>query len=221
VIFNEGKAKKIFCFPPAIGFGIAYADFSRQLQDFSLYAFNYIDLDNAALIRRYKDIIIENHPPGRVVLLGYSAGGKVALKTASALEKAGYAVSDIILVDCYQTRKAGGIRELAALDEQFDREIVESITRMGIEYMEDEIFQKIEKYHAFYKELIEPEPVSAGIHLITAADRTGKKQIAPGMHRDNLTVGDYTVHPGYGTHREMFDSGYIEKNAAIVKKIVV
>jgi thioesterase domain-containing protein len=221
VIFNESKAKKIFCFPPAIGFGIAYADFSAHLQDFSLYAFNYIDLDDDALIRRYKDVIMKNQPQGHAALLGYSAGGKVALKTATALEKAGSPAADIILVDCYQTQQDLGVRELEALDRQFDREIEKSITRMGIEYMKKEISQRIENYSAFHKRLVKPEPVNARIHLITASDRKGLKEITPGMHWDNLTLREYIIYPGYGTHREMFDAGYIEKNAGIVKDILV
>ncbi|NIM13228.1 MAG: amino acid adenylation domain-containing protein [Candidatus Aminicenantes bacterium] len=221
VVFNESKAKKIFCFPPAIGFGIAYADFSTQLQDFSLYAFNYIDLDNEALIRRYKDFIMKNQPEGHAALLGYSAGGKVALYTAAALEKAGYSISNIILVDCYQTQQDLGVRELEALDRQFDQEIEKSITRMGIEYMKKEIFQRIENYSAFHKRLIKPEPVNARIHLITASDRKGLKEITPRMHWDNLTLREYIIYPGYGTHREMFDAGYIEKNARIVKDILI
>jgi thioesterase domain-containing protein/acyl carrier protein len=211
--FNRENTQNIFCFPPGIGYGISYMEFATLMEDYSLYAFNFID--DAKRLEKYADTIIRVQPQGPYVLLGYSAGGVLCLKTAELLEKKGYEVSDIILMECFIYKGAPGDSFLPP--EHFDS-LRNSLTAIGADMLIDTAMKKTKSYFEFYCKTNVFKMVHANIHFIRGEH---KKDIDEPLGWESLTQKQYLEYNGFGKHKDMLKSPYLEKNTGIVKKILV
>lgn len=69
-ILNDNLHNKIFAFPPALTFGIAFNNLSKLIDNYSIYAFDYVEDDN--IINMYVDEIIKIQDKGIYNLMGYS-----------------------------------------------------------------------------------------------------------------------------------------------------
>ena len=103
VLLNQPGQKKLFFFPPAAGFGLAYQGLANIMNDYSIYSFNFIENENR--LHEYVEIITNIQPTGPYILFGWSAAGKLIFKVVGALENRGFEVSDIILFDCFWKKR--------------------------------------------------------------------------------------------------------------------
>ena len=209
------KPKKLFCFPPGIAFGIAYMELATFLEEYSIYAFNYID--DSDKINKYAETIIEHQPDNPCVLFGYSAGGKLCLKTAGLLEEKGLKVSGIILLECYLHIEKIKSKNFNANLEGFYHGIRNTLSDMTGGSLTEKVIEKIKNYGLFFDSMTEFEPVHAAIHLIRAED---KEDLYQPLGWEKLALNKYKVYRGFGTHEQMLNPGYIEKNSELISKIL-
>jgi amino acid adenylation domain-containing protein len=219
VLLNSPKPEKIFAFPPAVGFGIAYTELANLLEQYSFYAFNYIENGNKKgdQMKIYLEAIREVQPGGAYILLGYSAGAKLCIKLAELLEEAGHRVSDIIILDSYTSGPKVPEQEIENQAAEFYREIEKGIQYLGIQHLEQKIMDTLEKYRNFHDSLEPGEKIDAAIHLIQAGDKEGKEGF---VGWQGFTRNREIIHRGFGLHQEMLSPGFIEKNAAVIDRIL-
>jgi amino acid adenylation domain-containing protein len=217
---NPGS-ENIFCFPPALGYGIAYMGLVTLLSRHSLYGFNYIEDEDKDRdkMEKYVDAMIEIQPRGPYILLGYSAGGPLCFKAAELLEKQGYQVKDIILLDCYSQRKALPDEVRDERIREFKDGIKQGLQELGLEPMTGKVMDTVEKYGQYHDLLLarEPVPLRANIHLIKAEDKQGQEGY---IGWEAFTRGAYRQYEGFGIHKEMLHPDFIGQNAAVINNIL-
>jgi tyrocidine synthetase-3 len=219
VLLSSPKPKKIFAFPPAVGFGIAYAELANLLDQYSFYAFNYIENSNKKedQMKIYLETIRDIQPEGPYILLGYSAGAKLCIKLAEMLEDAGEQVSGIIILDSYSKGPKLSEQDKVKEADEFYRGIERGIQYLGIQHLQQKITDTLHKYRHFHDNLELSKQVGAAIHLIQAEDRKGKEEF---IGWQEFTLHQEVVYEGYGLHQEMLSPGFIEKNAAVIDQIL-
>ncbi len=210
VVFNEDKPAKLFLFPPRVAYGLDYKGLARQLTDYSFYAFNYIE---EGCLGDYADLIEKIQPGGPYILIGYSSGGNLAFEVAGEMERRGCNVRAIIFLDAYADREPGGAADMNAR-EKYENYIKTNLKAMGLSFLEDRVMRKMESYACFLEGLEHRGVLETELHLITGIDRKVEGDW------DRFTSNGCTVYDGFGKHIEMLSSGYLEKNAEIVRKII-
>ncbi|MCP4158162.1 MAG: AMP-binding protein, partial [bacterium] len=213
--FNPGKPSNIFCFPPAVGYGISYLELANHLDNHTLYGFNYID--ETGIMEKYVNTIMEIQPEGPYVLLGYSAGGRLCLKCAEALEKKGKDVSEIIILDSYSQREELEAQKLEELEREFNDRLIAGMKRMGLESMVDKVMETMDKYRDYHDSLIDLQPVKAAIHLIKAGETAVEREC---LGWEAYTAAAYREYEGAGKHSDMLAPGYIETNASKISGLL-
>ncbi len=219
VLLNQPTEKKLFCFPPGVGFGVAYQSLAETLENYAVYAFNFIEEKNR--LETYVDIITTLQPCGPYHLLGYSAAGGLTFQVAAALENHSHRVSDIIFADCYWSENEQEIAGNNMLREEdgteFQRLVGEQLEALGMAFFKEKVAVKMEQYEAYNNALTHLEPIKANVHLIVSAQ--ARKENRP-PNWDKHTTGSFTVYNGFGNHLDMFKTGPLERNVDIIKKIL-
>jgi thioesterase domain-containing protein/acyl-CoA synthetase (AMP-forming)/AMP-acid ligase II/acyl carrier protein len=221
VLLSPKTQKRIFCFPPQVGYGFHYMSLAACLKDYSFYAFSFIEDHNR--IQQYVDIIKKIQPYGPYVFLGFSSAGPLTFQVTNALEKQGNEVSDIIFIDCLFSP----VTEDKELEEEFLRSfghmVDNNLEQLGAIFLKDKVMDKAIKYMNYYKSVTRLEAVNAAIHLILTQStwelEKFNKYVNP-MCWDNLTSKKVVTYDGFGTHRQVFTHGPLEKNAGIVGNIL-
>lgn len=214
ILLNPSNPKKIICFPPILGYALIYKKLAAFFDRYSLYAFNYIEDGNK--IKKYTDMIIQIQPEGPYLLLGYSAGGNVAFEVVKEIERRRKQVSDIIMLDSYRRKKQPEVskKELERFEKEFSRQLE---TRIPSASITKKIMDKSKKYYCYLKNLTNEGIINANIHFISSV-RTDNQKDTPEW--DVMTNKEYLIYQGAGTHYEMLDSDFVEKNMEIIKRIV-
>jgi len=215
VLLNPGnpQQKKIFCFPPVMGFGVAYKELASFAPGYSWYSFNFIEAEQR--IKKYREIITAEQPEGPYVLFGYSAAGRLTFEVAAALEKQEYVVSDIILADSF--RPVENIN--GSLPETVINNITTYLEKLGVDFLKEKIIGIMEKYRAYFIEPYTPAVVNANVHLILSQEN--KETPLAGCWQP-FTTKTARVYQGYGTHLGMLypGFGFTQKNAGIINEIL-
>lgn len=150
-VFNKSKSEKIFCFPPTSGYGIVYNGLANIINEYSFYAFNFIETEDR--ISKYADIIMEIQPEGEYKILGYSAGGNLAFEVSKELERRGAAISDIILIDSKARNRQLTTEEMGLYNDRLELEKL-IIEDERFVMFKDEIIDKSIKCQNYFRDLI-------------------------------------------------------------------
>ena len=229
VIFNKTNTRQLFCFPPQMGYGIAYKELSDLLPQYAFYAFHFIEEPDR--IQQYADIIESIQAKGPYYFFGYSAGGNLAFETAQEMERRGKHVCDVIIMDSFcrpVTCRLGTEEEL----NRFLENVGQRMVRMGLDYLKEKAINKARNYTHFHENSIDCGQVEANIHFIISNDHRERvsqlKITAPWSldlssftHWEAYTSGNYFIHEGSGKHIQMLEPGFLEKNVGIIAKILI
>ncbi|MCP4150391.1 MAG: hypothetical protein GY757_21770, partial [bacterium] len=217
-LLNAPAQKKLFGFPPGIAFGEGYNQLAQLIDEWAFYSFNFIEEEDR--LDRYIEKITTLQAEGPYVLLGWSAGGLLAIEIAAEMEKRGHAVSDIILLDCILKNN-----QPAETEDEPEDVVMESamqiLEELGAAFLKDKVKNKIEKYRKYLKNIIF-ETIDSNLHLILALQETEK----PGKNNKNKYRWDKYTHKalltyqGAGYHSDMLSPGHLEKNAEIIIEIL-
>ncbi|MCB2300170.1 non-ribosomal peptide synthetase family protein [Clostridium tagluense] len=217
---NADNDEKIFAFPPIIGYGIIFKGLANIINSHSIYAFNFIESEDR--IREYVNLIIGIQKEGPYVLMGYSAGGKLAFEVAKELENQGYEVSDIILID-------SGVKEMGAMDLNNIPQLIENVEKfMSIEaplmweYINESVKRKTYNYSLYFDKLINEGKVNANIYQISCSNEGVEDELIRLKKKwKDLSTKCFVMYEGSGEHGNMLEGDYCEKNSEIIKEILI
>ncbi|MGB7606498.1 MAG: thioesterase domain-containing protein [Lutisporaceae bacterium] len=169
------------------------------------------------IIEKYVNEIINIQSDGAYILLGYCMGGRLAFRVAKELEKRGYRVSNLIILDGYrQLEKNPPSNEDI---EQYKNKLSQSIDEDKKYLMfKEEILEKTIAYYRYCGELVDDGTINANIYLVKASDIDITRVQNNGW--SEATTCNYTVHQGFGQHNEMLEAGFVEGNAGVLVDIL-
>jgi amino acid adenylation domain-containing protein len=222
VLLNKANPKKIFCFPPQIGYGIFYLPLARIFDDYSFYALSFIeDLEPETRLKKYADMIAELQPVGPYVFYGYSSAGGMTFQVAKALENRGGEVSDIIFFDCFFIENITPrefVREEQGAVYQGIDDLLESLQLTSLK---EKVLEKTFKNMEYYESITHLEKINANVHLVLSENNQNQNDEDSYTNCwKHLTSKNYTIYNGFGRHPQMFDFGFLEKNAEIMRGIL-
>ena len=85
-----------------------------------------------------------------------------------------------------------------------------------MEFLKKEVTEKMENYMKFNFSLTTLQKVRANVHLIFSEQKDESKKTG----WDKFTGGSLVIYNGFGKHDEMFEPGYLEKNASLIRDIL-
>jgi len=214
-LLNPGTSaqRKLFCFPPVMGFGMVYKELAAFIPGYSLYSFNFIEDEDR--LKKYVEIITAHQPQGPYVLFGYSAAGRLTFEVAGALENRGEEVSDIILVESsWPVENISGDLPEAAV-----KNIAAYLEKLGAGFLQEKIVGIMKKYRAYFIEPYTPAVVNAHVHLILSP---ANKDTPMAGCWEPFTTKTSRVYYGFGPHVEMLypGFGYTQKNAGVICEVL-
>ncbi|MED1910401.1 non-ribosomal peptide synthetase [Brevibacillus laterosporus] len=219
---NEHGCLNVFCFPPAIGYGMAYIEMAKLLEHHCiLYGIDFIEEYNndEEIMEQYVKILTDVQGSQPYVFLGYSIGGNLAFEVAKAMELKGYEVKDIIMLDSILSkREAESSKEDALQEIDF---LLEDTPEQYKHLVTPTYTNRIYSYARYRNQLVNEGTVQANIHELVASDST---RIGPTVESpwswEHATLGNHIQYQARGTHEEMLDPEMIEDNTRIVRLIL-
>ncbi|HEY0844904.1 MAG TPA: amino acid adenylation domain-containing protein [Noviherbaspirillum sp.] len=196
-------SRPIFALPPHPGLDVGYASLARSLPEVTLHTAQYRNRPLRELLDDYAQAC--ERIDGEGVLLGYSAGGKLALALANALERRGRPVRAVVLIDTWRWSDAAP--EIRA---QIDREMARAV-----EHADPDLAA------AYRSCLADFEPdgaVNAPVHHLLASDTDR----VPNVTRDwrLLARGGYHEHALNGRHHQLLDEVHAPQAAACLRAVL-
>jgi thioesterase domain-containing protein len=216
MLLNDPGSRPIFLFPPIVGYGIGYRALAKHIANSSLYAFNYIETEDRLKI--YAAHIAGIREKGPLVLGGYSAGGNLAFEVAKELEKQGYEVAAVIMMDSFP-KDSRFSQETADENQSFKKVVTGAMGNYGLEFLKEEVVGKLNHYAHYFNHLENRGKVNADIYFVIA-EETEKPANRPLADWEEYTQNTCYIFHGFGKHVDMFNPGYVEKNAAVIKAIL-
>lgn len=212
LLLNSETERKLFCFPPGAGFGIAYKSLASAFDHVSFYAFNFIEEEDR--VKQYAELITGTQPAGPYVLFSYSASGGLAFQVAKELENQGHEVSDIIMADSFWNE--GNNREYGDAEVEFINFAEKFLEQGKMGFLVEKVKQRMEGFLRFVANLKSLEVIHTHIHVLFSEEY---KDETPNW--DKLTSKPMTTYGGAGNHTDMFSApGTLEANARILRQIL-
>lgn len=219
VLLNQPAERKLFFFPPGVGYSLVYGELASRLKDIAFYGFNFIEKEDP--IDQYISLITSYQPEGPYVLGGYSSGGNLAYHVAKAMTEKGMLVSDIIMLDSF--KKSAPIimtveERIKYIEAYVEPQAGNSNTETLLTpELKTKVKQKVAAYFDFLNEREETEAVGSSIHLLKSADKPDPD------NRDDwrqVVKGTFYKYPGKGTHMEMLTDEGLAYNGELLNKIL-
>lgn len=215
--FNPGQKQSLFFFPPAVGYSFVYDPLARELGQYSIYGFHFIEEEDR--IRQYVAQILEIQPEGPYILGGYSVGGNLAFEVAHEMERQQLEVSGLFLLDAYKRVKHHP--ETETLIGQNTAAYLEGIdnrfSAFGQEYLaglKARAAAKINAYERYFSGKWDEGVLQADIYQLKCSEDLDNA--ARTRSWGTLTTGNFYELEGEGNHPEMLISPFLEKNAALM-----
>ncbi|WP_156483578.1 non-ribosomal peptide synthetase, partial [Metabacillus fastidiosus] len=211
--------KKLFCFPPAASLGIAYMGLAKHLEKYSVFSFNFIKSESR--IKQYVNIIKEHQPEGPYTLVGYSAGGVLAFDVAKELNRQGYEVEDLILIDStYRT----DVEKNLLTEEEYKKELYDNFDLEQYKDLEklvsDYLIDLIMKSYIYVQGTITNGRIDGNINYIKSVKEKDEENI---LLWSGATKKKFRIIQGFGTHMEMLSNlnpDILEKNAKVIDEVL-
>jgi amino acid adenylation domain-containing protein len=225
MFLNEPGNPVVFCFPPLMGYGIAFQRLAQQVHTHSLYAFDFTEQPETVPV--YLEAIRALQSVGPYIFLGYSAGGALAFAVTQALEREGQSVSDLVLMDCalVEHRVPMDFRQRAQLIQEnldyFKDYVIEDANlklSLTNPYISAQIADKMHAYLLFLDHLDISGVIRANLHLIASQGALWKPEDCRPW--EQATKGFVRRFMGAGTHTDMTFPAYASENATIVQTIL-
>ncbi|PNQ83106.1 amino acid adenylation domain-containing protein [Paenibacillus sp. F4] len=221
---NKAGDLNVFCFPPGSGFGIGYRELASRLDGrFVLYGIDFIDdaVDYEAMLNRYVDEIVRIQPEGPYVLLGYCFGGNLTFEVAKTMEKRGYSVTDVLMLDSW-------IKDTLTPSETSEKELEETLADFDEEEKElmsnplvrERVHRKVKATLAYEAQLINSGTIPARIYELIAKDSEAfrlEHQLPSWRGATTQAYADYRLE---GAHEELLELARVEETAVVIRDIL-
>ncbi|KAF6572780.1 amino acid adenylation domain-containing protein [Paenibacillus sp. EKM212P] len=221
---NKAGDLNVFCFPPGSGFGIGYRELASRLDgQFVLYGIDFIDdaVDYEVMLNRYVDEIVRIQPEGPYVLLGYCFGGNLTFEVAKTMEKRGYSVTDVLMVDSW-------IKDTLTPSETSEKELEETLADFDEEEKElmsnplvrERVHRKVKATLAYEAQLINSGTIPARIYELIAKDSEAFRLEHQSPSWRGATTQAYADYRLEGAHEELLELARVEETAVVIRDIL-
>ncbi|MGW9123922.1 non-ribosomal peptide synthetase [Paenibacillus chitinolyticus] len=221
---NKNGALNVFCFPPGSGFGIGYRELANLLDDrFVLYGTDFKEEAESyeEMLDDYIDEIVSIQEEAPYVLLGYCFGGNLMFEVAQRMEKRGYRVSDLIMVDSW-------IKETLTPVETTEsewQEILEDLSDTEKEMMANPVIRervsiKVRATLTYEAQLLNSGTVEGRIHELIAEDSDAFR-LEQGLPTWRGAAQDtYTEYKLAGAHEKLLEPECLDGTAEVILRIL-
>ncbi|OCA96721.1 non-ribosomal peptide synthetase [Clostridium beijerinckii] len=222
IIFNEHAQKNIICFPPSLGYGFVFNKLSEKLKDYKMYCYNFVYSNN--IIEDYVERILRISNDREFVFLGYSAGGKLAVEIADKMNKMGYSVTDIILIDSMPLnfkQKYTDYSYRVSKEELF--QIVSQNMPEYINFIDNNAYENMANYLKYYDSFSNVKEIDSKLHLILMPDNYRKIEGVDNLKIYNMwkqITNEVIMYNGVGKHQYMLTEDNIDENSKIIFNII-
>ncbi|WP_088549649.1 non-ribosomal peptide synthetase [Paenibacillus aquistagni] len=221
---NKAGELNVFCFPPGSGFGIGYRELASRLEGrFVLYGIDFIDdaTNYEAMLNRYVDEIVRIQPQGPYVLLGYCFGGNLTFEVAKTMDKRGYSVTDVLMVDSW-------IKDMLTPSETSEKELEETLADFDEEEKElmsnplvrERVHRKVKATLAYEAQLMNTGTIPARIYELIAKDSEAfrlEHQLPSWRGATTQAYADYRLE---GAHEELLELARVDETAVVIRDIL-
>jgi len=228
VTYNQAAvaSQTLFCFPPYVCYGLAYYELSTCLSDYRMHCFNYAESDN--LIDAYIEVIRSLQPEPPYILFAYSAGGRLAFEVAKAMNRKGYQVSDLILLDSFSRWKSIDYFSHMEEEQRSDRLLSQfDYLFCGATDIKNQAITRLIAYSRLMMEIRVNGQLDSNIHLVKAEAEGAETdenrdwyQYSFGNSWALHCSGRYREYVGKGQHMVMLFPEEVRENAKIVARIL-
>ncbi|SEG74864.1 non-ribosomal peptide synthetase [Paenibacillus sp. UNC499MF] len=221
---NKSGAMNVFCFPPGSGFGIGYRELANLLDDrFVLYGTDFIEDSESyeAMLDGYVDEIVRLQEEAPYVLLGYCFGGNLMFEVAQRMEKRGFRVSDLIMVDSWIKET---LTPLETTDSEW-QEILEDLSESEKELMANPVIRervgsKVRATLMYEAQLINRGTVEGHIHELIAEDSDAFRLEHGLPSWRGAAAGIYTEYKLAGAHEKLLEPECLDGTAEVILRIL-
>lgn len=225
-VFNNNSKKEIICFPPALGYGFVYNELSKRIPDYKMYCYDFIENDNVINDYVNKILSLNKDKNKEITFIGYSAGGRLAVEIASELQKSGYLVPNIILIDCMPLNfDYNLLNDNYKMDKNSLIDMVSKNMPQYRDFIDDRAYDKMFKYWQYYSSESALDKINSTIHLILMPDEfrnVGTNPITNDIIENvwKKECDELHVYKGYGEHQYMLMKKYVDNNANLILNIL-
>ncbi|WP_232334470.1 thioesterase domain-containing protein, partial [Oceanobacillus sp. AG] len=205
----------VFCLPPVSGYSTIFFELAQLIDGYTLYGLDYVHKEDR--LQQYINQIVNIQNEGPYLLMGYSAGCPLVFELAKEMEKQGYEVSDLIMLDGKPRENVQYISENDV--KKLAEESVDVFLRHNKAYFSQigrlELVKTVKNYHLYLNKLINNGQVQANIHMVRSEENSNKK-----VNWFKLTTNESCEYQGYGDHMEMLFSSHVKRNARLIGDII-
>lgn len=196
----------VICVPPIVGYGVVFQPLSDHLPHTACYALDYVE-NVPNLLDHYLQLLralrLDNY-----ILLGFSAGGRVALKLAELLSEQGMHVGAVILLD--SPRELLDAQQFETEHEIYFEQELQAFESLG---NRAEIKQRMYEYGKFALTALHLKRIATNIYYIQAV---GSDKIS----WQDATLGKCLGYQGFGEHVAMLHPPVVSQNAQLIQQIL-
>ncbi|NEW06407.1 amino acid adenylation domain-containing protein [Paenibacillus sp. SYP-B3998] len=222
---NEHGFMNVFCFPPGLGYGLSYLELAQKLESHCiLYGADYMDDTECyeTMLNRYVDAVVSIQDQSPYVFMGYSLGGNLTFEVAKAMEKRGYQISDIIMIDSLKKETIAPLDQLESSIDQILEGAGESEKELlANPFIRNRVKHKMRSYWTYVSQVINSGTVQANIHgLIAEKSEVGTPDDIHVKYWNESTALNYREYQLVGVHEKLLAAEYLEENAKVIERIV-
>ncbi|GMX60226.1 non-ribosomal peptide synthase/polyketide synthase [Paenibacillus elgii] len=223
VKLNQQGELNVFCFPPGPGFGIVYQGLAERLDNrFVVYSIDFID-DSPSyedMIDCYVDEVLRVQKQEPYVFMGYCIGGNMMFEVAKAMEKRGYPVSDLIMVDSLKKHapKPADTAE-SNIEETIKYLMATEKELMDNPAIRERIALKVRSTLTYEAQLVNTGTVLATVHDLVAED-TEAIRLEQGVSWNSAARQDYAQYKLAGDHDQLLEPEYIDSTTKLILRIL-
>jgi tyrocidine synthetase-3 len=215
-MLSPSQNKNLFCFPPIAGYGVIFKEMAKRIDTHIVYGFDFLAAEDR--VDRYIDTIVRLQKEGPYVLLGYSAGCALIFEVAQEMERRGYEVSNLIMLDGAAQKEVQLVPEEEV--QQQAEESVEDFLQNELKsyaslFNKPALIQRVKDYYLYLNQLVNKGQVQASIHLITSETEI------PHITAWREKTPHFYSYQGAGEHSEMVITPHLEKNVELIQNILM
>lgn len=224
--FNMSNDFNLFSFPPIAGWGLIFNDIPTYLKSGNIYLFDFIEEKDR--VKKYAEYIYTMSNQKEWILMGYSAGGNLALEVAAYLESVYSSKGKIIMFDS-RTQVQNETSEEEIIEEvkqeinnglnqisEVNNWINDNPNMISVAYTKRLAFAKY-----FYHEQ-NLRNIQSEVYWISQEnyEENGDKEKVITQWLDILGEDTLKINQGFGSHSEMFFQPHIKQNANLLLEII-
>lgn len=215
----------LFCMPPIAGWRVIYNQIPEILKTGNIYLFDFIEEDR---IEKYAKYIFNESNEKDWAIMGYSAGGNLAMEIAAYLEQHYGTIGKVILFDSQvsEGEENPTSDELenevrSSIDEGIDQlKLVNENMELTSEFYELAYKKRYRYAEYFYFEQNLTQIQSEVYWIAQSQYLEGEKEKVVYQWKAIMKEREVHVVQGYGKHADMFFTPHIEKNTEILRNIL-